>query len=462
MSDHQTEPIRILLLGEPSTRPEGLERALARSGFRLLESLESAPPHQSVDLRLLTLANADGLDDALGRADGGTAPIVVVLGSGRPADVVRALSLGAADALVAPVHLPELEARLRARAGQAAQPATTSVLDAVQEIWANVRNEEILRALVRRVGQALDLSHCSIILTRPGNDFGRVVAEYDRPAVRDFRLDLERYPEVLEAVRTSAPVVVPDTTVHPLFDEIRRQWAEEQLEVPVRSVVALPVRRADEVVGVFLLRPRDPQIALSSAQLGFADGLARTAAGLLYRRSGAGPHEAPDDAVDQLTGCATLPALELRLNEEFARANRYALTFSLVLVDVDSLAHLNAERGAEAGDRLLAELGSMLQRELRGPDFVARYGGDEFALVLPETGTDGARQSLERVRRRLESEPFSKLLPDAAPRLTAGIATFPHPAVLQPDDLLALAEAALLRGKGQAEERTGTAESVLA
>lgn len=463
MSEQPSEPLRILLLGDPSTRPEGLERALARNGFRPLEALAAGPEHRTADLRLLTVAGPDVLEDALARAaEGGTAPLIVALASGQPGDVARALSLGATDALLAPIHLPELEARLRVRAGRAALAATPSVLDAVQEVWASVHTEEILRALVRRVGHALDLSHCSIILTRPGADFGRVVAEYDRPAVRDFRLDLERYPEVLEAVRTSEPVVVPDTTVHPLFAEIRRQWEEEQLPVPVRSVVALPVRMADEVVGVFLLRPRDPLAALSPSQIGFANGLARAAAGLLHRRSGAGPHDAPADGIDPLTGCATLPALELRLSEEFARASRYALTFSLVLVDVESLARLNDERGTEAGDRLLAKLGDVLLRELRGPDFIARYGGDEFALLLPETGTDGARRSLERVRRLLDTAPFRELIPDAGPRLTAGIATFPHPAVLQPDDLLALAEAALLRGKGQAEERTGTAESVLA
>ena len=426
-----------------------------------MEAVESDQPRPN--LVILTLADAARLGPALTEASGIGAPVLVLLASGDRGDLTRALSEGAADAMLAPVHLPELEARLTARlapAGFAGTRMEAAVFDIVQEVWASARAEEVLRALVRRVGRALDLSHCSFILTRPGRDFGRVVAEYDRPTVHDLRLDLQRYPEVLEAVRTSEPVVVPDVEVHPLFEEIRRQWAEEQLEVPIRSVVALPVRADGEVVAVFLLRPRAPGATLTPAQIHFAEGLASGAAGLLLGGARPGRHEAGTETVDPLTGCASPRALEQRVAEEFARAHRYALTFSLVLLDVERLGELNQRLGPEAGDRLLAELGAVLQQELRRPDYVARYGDDEFALVLPETGTEGARRSLDRVRRRLEGDRFRQLAPDGSPGVVAGIATYPHPAALEPDDLLALAEAALLRGKGQMEDRVGTAEGV--
>jgi hypothetical protein len=75
----------------------------------------------------------------------------------------------------------------------------------------------------------------------------------------------------------------------------------------------------------------------------------------------------------------------------------------------------------------MAELGSVLQREIRAPDFVSRYGGDEFALVLPETDLDGARASISRVRRRIDEHPFPDLAAGERPQLSAGIVTFPHP-----------------------------------
>jgi GGDEF domain-containing protein len=99
----------------------------------------------------------------------------------------------------------------------------------------------------------------------------------------------------------------------------------------------------------------------------------------------------------------------------------------------------------EEDGRGSGEFGDQLRRELRLPDFVSGYGEGEFAVVLPETGADGARRSVARLRERL-------------PRMSAGIVAYPHPAVSAPDDLLALVEAALRRGRAQGGERIGVAE----
>ena len=106
-----------------------------------------------------------------------------------------------------------------------------------------------------------------------------------------------------------------------------------------------------------------------------------------------------------------------------------------------------SEQGAETVERL--------QRGLRLPDFVARYGGGEYAIVLPETGADGARRSVARVREQLIQGGNGTV---AEPPLSAGIVTYPHPAVSQADDLFALVEAALARGKAQSGERVGIAD----
>jgi diguanylate cyclase (GGDEF)-like protein len=148
-------------------------------------------------------------------------------------------------------------------------------------------------------------------------------------------------------------------------------------------------------------------------------------------------------------GSATPAAesLERRMQQEFERARRYSLSFSLVLLSVDELRD-EQQRG---------EVVDLLRRELRLPDFVASHGESEFAIVLPETGQTGARQSVLRVRERLSRVPSDTDPRLARTRFSAGIATYPHPAVSQTDEMVALAEAALMRGRAQAGERIGVA-----
>ncbi|HET6778331.1 MAG TPA: diguanylate cyclase, partial [Gemmatimonadales bacterium] len=149
--------------------------------------------------------------------------------------------------------------------------------------------------------------------------------------------------------------------------------------------------------------------------------------------------------------------LDRRVREEFERARRYSLSFSLILLGVDELDRVREREGSEAAERLKRDVAGALRRELRLPDFVAGYGPNEFAIVLPETGPTGARQSVLRVRERLALVPSTGDPRLEHPRFSAGIVTYPHPAVSQSDELYAMLEAALMRGKAQTGERIGVA-----
>ncbi len=140
---------------------------------------------------------------------------------------------------------------------------------------------------------------------------------------------------------------------------------------------------------------------------------------------------------DPLTGLANYRRLISVLEAELDRSRRTQRSFSIVLLDMDGLKTINDHYGHLTGSRALVRLGKILRNHSRAIDTAARYGGDEFALVLPEAGKDLASRVVSRIRERLAAETEPPAL-----SVSAGVAAFPEDGD-SPEKLLGAADRAL-------------------
>jgi len=109
---------------------------------------------------------------------------------------------------------------------------------------------------------------------------------------------------------------------------------------------------------------------------------------------------------DELTGLYNRRYLNSRLAEEISRAKRTHSALSLILIDTDNFKQVNDTHGHLMGDKVLVKLGDILKLDMRNIDLVARWGGEEFAIILPETDLNGAKTFAERLRRTVENYDF--------------------------------------------------------
>ncbi len=150
---------------------------------------------------------------------------------------------------------------------------------------------------------------------------------------------------------------------------------------------------------------------------------------------------------DALTGLPNRRALDDHLEEEVRRSSRYRHTFTVIMIDLNSFKAINDNLGHPAGDRALQLLASCFRRTLRDTDFVARYGGDEFVVILPETTTDVAQGIAQRLREAADNCLLELTnLTAGGSFISFGMASYPEQAISS-NGLITAADQALYQSK---------------
>lgn len=271
----------------------------------------------------------------------------------------------------------------------------------------------------------------ALLLSSPGSNVFAVGAHVGADLPGPEGLSLEDSPLVYRCHTMNRPQQVPD---------IGSEEGEELFGIGAGSAACVPVRADSEVKGVLLLWSNDAREIWDLEPISV---FAYYAAVLMEVENLTGKLE-ENLLTDPLTGLHNQKQFALRLRQEAQRAERYSLNVSLLVVDVDRLDEYNSACGHMLGNLAISDIASILDKETREVDFVARVGGDEFAVLLPETGRLGALRVADRLRREVEAYPFPVREEKGVARLTVsvGISSMPS-AASDHDELLERAYRAL-------------------
>ncbi|MCU4674964.1 diguanylate cyclase [Catenovulum sp. 2E275] len=156
---------------------------------------------------------------------------------------------------------------------------------------------------------------------------------------------------------------------------------------------------------------------------------------------------------DGLTQIANRRYWEERFNTAFLSAVRYNEELSLILFDLDKFKIINDKFGHQAGDKVLIESAALIQSMLRQHDVFGRYGGEEFAILLPNTGLRGAYELAERIRVAFENQIVEYKSFNIAATLSLGVVSY-HSGIRNYDDMLTRADMALYESKRSGRNKT--------
>ncbi|MDP2993489.1 MAG: sensor domain-containing diguanylate cyclase [Anaerolineales bacterium] len=240
-----------------------------------------------------------------------------------------------------------------------------------------------------------------------------------------------------KVAREKKTIIVEDMTNHPLYKGVPKTWRG--------SIIGIPLNMGSRVVGVMNLA-RTSAGEFNQSEIRLLTLLADQAAIAIVnaRLHAAVGHQARSDVLTKLPNRL---ALDERLDKAIAQSIYSGNPFCAVMMDLDGFKIINDTYGHEVGDEVLRQVATSMEKSLRSTDFLARYGGDEWTLVLTETNLTQAQVVIQKIQNGLRNNPIH--LPDGKITyigISGGVALYPLHADTAPG-LIRAADEALYRAK---------------
>jgi len=315
--------------------------------------------------------------------------------------------------------------------------------------------EELLGLIIRDIRKELDFDQVFLYLLEEVEDkkLLKCIADSSRAlsikGIRRLNISLDETPGILSlSIKERKPYIVEDA-MH-----------DQRVETPLinllklKSFAVIPIVVKDKPLGTLIVSQNNLKrriteddftpLLLFANQVGIAIENAKL-------------HKETEELtrVDELTQVYNQREFQRRLPQDIELTRRYAHFLSLAMLDIDDFKHYNDTNGHLAGDMVLKQLSRILIGNLRRIDAAFRYGGEEFAIILPATSREGALIILEKVRKEVENFPFEyrERQPGGKVTVSIGIATYPID-TKKAQDLVNCADKALYQAKATGKNRT--------